>query len=95
MGNPAPEWVGIEGGQWIDWRSVRWVRGTAGFSTQNAVGRDPAGARAAWECYSRRAANDVVTTEMQEDYYESSPFSLTRVFLPAIDDTWADADDVD
>ena len=37
MGNPAPKWAGIDGGQWLDWRSVRWVRGTAGFSTQNAV----------------------------------------------------------
>jgi hypothetical protein len=97
MGNPAPEWTGIEGGQWLDWRSVRWVRGVAGFSTQNAVAGvvavgDSAGT--GWEHYSRPAAMDAVTAEMQEDHFASSPFSFTRMLLPAVANT-GEADDVD
>jgi hypothetical protein len=91
MGNPAPEWAGIEGGQWLDWRRVRWVRGVAGFSTQNAVGGDSTGT--GWEHYSRPAAMDAITVGMQEDHFASSPFSLTRMLLPAIANT-GEADDV-
>jgi hypothetical protein len=37
---------------------------------------------------------DAVTAEMQENHFASSPFSFTRMLLPAIDNT-GEADDVD